>query len=137
MSYPVSHPMLASAGRQHSSRGFTLIEVLAALLVIGIVLPVAMEGISLAVNAGSSARRRTEAAALAESKLAEIALTPTLTDGSTAGEFGPAHPDYRWNVQVLTRDSIIQEATVIVTWTERGAEAALALSTFIYAGAQQ
>ena len=49
--------------------GFTLVEVLASLALVAVILPVAMEGVSLAVGAAGLARDRIEAASLAETKL--------------------------------------------------------------------
>ena len=53
--------------------GFTLIEVLATMLLLGIVLPVAMRGVSVALSAAGTARHLSEAAVLAEAKLNELA----------------------------------------------------------------
>ena len=53
-------------------RGFTLIEVLAAMAIIALVLPVAMRAISLATRLGGEARRRSEAAELARLKLDDL-----------------------------------------------------------------
>ena len=50
----------------HPRRAFTLVEVLAALLLVSIALPVAMKGVSTCSNLASSARRRAEAGGLAE-----------------------------------------------------------------------
>ena len=54
--------------------GFTLIEVLAALVLIGVVLPVAMKGVSIAMQAASHARHTGEAVELARHKLTELSL---------------------------------------------------------------
>ena len=52
--------------------GFTLVEVLATLVLMGIVIPVAMHGVSIAMSAASNARKTAEAATLAETKLNEL-----------------------------------------------------------------
>jgi prepilin-type N-terminal cleavage/methylation domain-containing protein len=112
--------------------GFTLLEILAAMVMVGIVLPVAMGGISLAMNAGSNARRRAEAVALAESKLAEIRLEPLLTDGQSSGDCGQEHPEFRWSAYILTRELGLKEVTVMVSWGEGYRERSMALTTFVY-----
>ena len=53
-------------------QGFTLVEILVTLMLIAIVIPVIMKGISLGAQAASDAKRRTEAGGLAQEKLAEI-----------------------------------------------------------------
>ncbi len=84
--------------RRHAAQprgGFTLVEVLAAMLLIGIVMPVVMQGVTAATRAGSSARRRTEAATLAASKLAELTVTGQWDGGTTSGDFGADCPGLR------------------------------------------
>ena len=112
--------------------GFTLIEVLATLLLVGIVLPVTMRGVSLALAAASNARHTAEATTLAETKLAEI-TTDTLsatTDGS--GDFGADFPGYTWASQRVSRDYGLTEIMVRVSWIERGRTKALTVSTLKY-----
>jgi general secretion pathway protein I len=118
--------------RRRRAGGFTLMEVLAALLLIGLVLPVALDGIGRCVDAGNAAKRRAEAATLAEAKLNEVLVTsaPNLASGS--GEFGPDWPGYRWDVQALSTDFNLYELTVTITWAERGGEKSLRLSTFMH-----
>jgi len=110
-------------------------EVLAALLLIGIVLPIAMEGISRSVEAGSSAKRRAEAATLAEGKLNELLLYGSTNLIDESGEFGPDWPGYQYSVSTETRDYNdalgMLQVTVTVTWPERGDQRRLRLSTLI------
>ena len=75
--------------RSGRRRGFTLIEVLAALLLIGIVLPVIMQGFSIATRVGSTAKRRTEAGALADAKLTELVATAQWQSGMISRRFQP------------------------------------------------
>ena len=53
-------------------RGFTLLEVLATLVLVGIILPAVMHGISLATIAAGEAKHKVEAVSLAQTKLAEL-----------------------------------------------------------------
>ena len=69
------------------ARGFTLVEALAALVLVAIVLPVAMRGVSLALTMASETTRRTEAMVLAEAKLAELLATGAWEDGDLDGDF--------------------------------------------------
>ncbi len=131
------HPNpLPKGGR--TSRAFTLVEVLAALLLIAIVLPVVMQGISLATNAASDAKRRTEAAGLAESKLGEIVATRQWLAGGLSGDFAPDWPDYRWEalLQPYANDSSgksVQQIDLRVIWTARSREQSVSVSTLAFA----
>src|SRR5207244_2333425 len=88
-----SRPSTAAAER----RALTLIETMAALLLLAIALPVAMRGVSLATAASDSARRRSEAAALAQSKLAQIMVNQDWKRGSLSGDFAAEWSDCRWD----------------------------------------
>ena len=117
--------------------GFTLVEVLAAMLLVGIVLPAVMKGITLSQAAGSDARRRTEAAGLAEGKLAELISTDAWQDGDSSGAF-PDAPEYRWEFVAGpwaddTSGASIQQLQLRVIWTARSREDSVTLSTLAFA----
>jgi prepilin-type N-terminal cleavage/methylation domain-containing protein len=123
--------------------GFTLMEVMATLLVLGIVLPVAMRAVSTCTNVASNAKRRAEAGGLAESKLAELIATGTWQNGKLEGDFGLDWPDYRWRADNQTwsptqavdngAGNVITELDVHVTWIGRTGEQTLTLGTLVYA----
>lgn len=73
--------------RPRRPRGFTLIEVLATIFLLAIVVPVAMQAISVSTSAASVAEHQTTAAALAESKLAELIATGDWQQGALSGNF--------------------------------------------------
>ena len=114
-------------------RGFTLIEVLATLVLLGIVMPVAMRGVSLALAASSTARRTAEAASLAEMKLNELVVDGSWQTGNAGGDFSDQNqPDYRWTCESAARDYGTSEVVVHVTWTHRGQERTMSLATLVY-----
>lgn len=115
-------------------RGFTLIEVLATLVIIAIILPAAMKGISVATNAASDSRRRVEAAALAESRLSEFVASLEWQVGGGAGDFGEDWPEYRWQADVLDwSEPNVKEIDFRVIWTGRsGVEESMLLTTLVY-----
>jgi prepilin-type N-terminal cleavage/methylation domain-containing protein len=136
-------------------RAFTLVEILATLVLLAIILPVAMSGISLALNVADESRRQTEAAALAETKMSEILATQQWQTASQAGDFAPDRPEYRWVAQVAdwqgatqgamlssmlsTTQSTAQSGTlkqldVQVLWIHRNRERTVTLSTLVYTG---
>jgi len=122
------------ARRGRRASGFTLIEVLATLVIIAIVLPVAMQGISIATNAASDSRRRVEAAALGESRLAEFIATLEWQNGGGGGDFGEDWPDYRWTADVYDwSETNMKEIDMRVIWKGRsGQDKSIILTTLIY-----
>jgi prepilin-type N-terminal cleavage/methylation domain-containing protein len=98
-------------------RGFTLVEVLASLAIVLIVLPVAMEAISLETATASRTRRKLEAANLAASKLAELVATNAWQNGNSSGDFSnysPSFPDYTWTSTVTQYQEATTGATAAV-----------------------
>jgi type II secretory pathway pseudopilin PulG len=118
-------------GARAAAAGFTLVEVRAAMLIMAVVLPVAMRGVSLALAAASSAKHTSEASALAESKLNQIVAEANANGVATSGDFAPDHPDYQWNLQTVSRDYGLTELDLTVTWQERGRTKSLTLTTLM------
>jgi len=115
--------------------GFTIVELLATLMLVGIVLPVVVHGIVLCLDTAANASRQAEAAALAQSKLAELVATGQWYNAEFEGDFGEERPGYRWSAEVLEwDDSRLSELTVLVTWTRREREHDVAMSTLVYTG---
>lgn len=120
--------------RHRNRRGLTLIETMAALLLVSIALPVAMRGVSVATAAADAARRRGEAASLAQSKLAEIVAAEVWKRGARSGNFGAQWSDYRWDLSIgnwSLKD--MKQLDVRVTWDARGRRQTVTLSTLVYA----
>jgi prepilin-type N-terminal cleavage/methylation domain-containing protein len=114
--------------------GFTLVEVLVTMMLLAIVMPVIMKGISLGVMAASDAKRRTEAAGLAQAKLSELVASQEWASGNLSGDFSPNWPAYKWQAAVQawpddTSGTGIQELDLTVTWMSRGKPSSLMLST--------
>lgn len=121
-------------------RAFTLIEALAALLLVAIVLPVVMRAVSVGTTSASQSRRRTEAASLAQSKLSELVATQDWKAGALSGSFdlayGDAAPEYAWRVDVRPwNEPYVKQLDVHVTWTAAGGrEQFVTLGTLVYEG---
>ena len=126
--------------RARSRHAFTLIEALAALLLVAIVLPVVMKAVSVGTTSASQSRRRTEAASLAQSKLSELVATENWKSGILSGHFdlsyGDSGPEYGWRATVRPwNEPYVQQLDLYVTWTgPSGAEQSVTLSTLVYEG---
>src|SRR5271166_198975 len=70
---------------QRAQRAFTLAEVLAAMLVMAIVIPVAMQGMSIASRAGIAGQRKAAAMRIAERVLNEQYVTGQLSQTTGSG----------------------------------------------------
>ena len=113
----------------HRRQAFTLVEVLATLVLMGIVIPVAMHGVSIAMSAASNARKTAEAATLAEAKLNELVATREWEFGAASGDFGAQWPDYKWTLATATREYEMTELVLSVVWQDRGKERTVSVST--------
>ncbi len=78
--------MRASPRRRSGERGFTLIEVVVALALLGLVLAVLTDSVRTGLGSAARAAAMQPPLALAEAKLAAIGITEPLVEGITSGE---------------------------------------------------
>ena len=69
--------------RRRTSRGFTLIEALAAIAIMVIVMPVLLNGFAMANSIAANARQTSDATALAQSALDEMMATRSYSAASS------------------------------------------------------
>ena len=82
-------------------RGFTLLEVMVAMAILGIGLTVIIELFSGGLRLGRTSEEYTKAVGYARMKLEEISLAKSLEEGIQEGEFDP---EYRWQLEVKKVD---------------------------------
>ena len=122
-----------SFGRPGKPKGFTLVEVVAALVLVAIALPVIMRGISVATSASSISKQRTQAATLASLKLHELVGTGQWQNGNQSGDFAGEWPDYQWSSELTEWSGVeTQQLDVHVTWMARNQKQTFTLSTLVY-----
>jgi general secretion pathway protein I len=83
------------------NQGFTLLEVLVAMAILGIGLIVIIELFSGGLRLGRTSEEYTRAVGYARMKLEEISLAKSLEEGIEEGEFDR---EYRWQVEVKKVD---------------------------------
>lgn len=88
------------------NRGFTLIEIVVAMAILGVGLIVIIELFSGGLRLGRISEEYTQAIGLARMKLEEISLAEQLREGSEKGEF---NKDFRWQVGVKKVDLLLVE----------------------------
>jgi type II secretory pathway pseudopilin PulG len=82
-----------------SQAGFTLAEVLAALLFMGIVIPVALEGLRVASLAGEVAERKLQASRVAERLLNESLIVTNWSRAMQKGTIEERGRQFQWVVR--------------------------------------
>ena len=118
--------------RKTGRTAFTLMEVLASLILVSIVVPIAMSGISVSMENASQARHMSEAGELIVQKLNEYALIGDTTQLTGSGDFGANFPEYTWTSTYAERDFGIYEVIVTVSWNTGKGPASTTMSTFFY-----
>jgi general secretion pathway protein I len=87
-------------------RGFTLIEVVVALSILGIGLTVIIELFSGGLRLGRTSEEYTRAVSFARMKMEEISSQPTIEEGTEEGEFDEK---YRWQMTAKKVDILPAE----------------------------
>ena len=103
-------------------RGFTLLEALIAIVLVAVVLPVGIAGISGAAHAAGQVRRNDLARRLAEGKLNQLVVTGEWQTSATSGDFDPATDGddaagFHWQLtSTAWRDPTVHDLRLAVTW---------------------
>lgn len=120
-----------ATARRRRCAAFTLAEVLAALLFMAIVIPVALEGLRIASLAAQVGERKAMAARVAEHVLNELAVTGTLPGGNDNGSIMEGPHEFRWTVEsgAWLEDATVQLKTVKVLYQVQGRDYEVTLST--------
>lgn len=113
--------------------GFTFVELLATVVLLAIIMPVAMQSIGLCTRVAGLSRRQVEAASLARAKLTELTVTHDWENGTQRGDFGTDWPGYEWTAAVTNwTDSAVRQLELTVSWRSMGKRRELTLSTLVY-----
>ncbi len=118
------------------SRGFTLVEVLAALLFMAIVIPVVMQGLSVASRAGEVAGRRYQAGLVAERVLNEAIILTNWSQSSQTGRSRQGALEFEWTLRnepwMEDRNvSSMRLLSVDVSFSAQGQNQVFTLSTLV------
>ena len=116
--------------------GFTLAEVLAALVFMAIVIPVALEGLSIASRAGEVAARKSEAALVAQRVLNESVVTTNWNNSAQNGTVRQGLREFRWTLHNDTWNADLSETemrllSVEVSYQAQGRDFSVRLSTLV------
>jgi prepilin-type N-terminal cleavage/methylation domain-containing protein len=124
--------------RSRRRAGFTFAELLATVVLIAIIMPVAMRSISLCTRLAGLSRKQIEAASLARVKLTELTASQDWQSSAKAGDFGSDWPGYRWAAEVTNwTDSIVSQIDLTVHWQSQGLDRSMTLTTLAYVEEEQ
>lgn len=125
-------PLPTLTERRPRHRGFTLPEVLASLMLIAVIVPVALQAMTIATRAGVLGQRKAAAVRVAERVLDEMIVTHAGVGGSAAGSTTERGATYDWTVEAeLWSEDVMLELTARVTFTVQGDRHAIAVSTLV------
>jgi type II secretion system protein I len=131
MRFKPANPLICAVDQARA--GFTLAEVLAALLFMAIVIPVAMQGLRVASQAGSVSERKAIGVRLAENKLNELIVTGQWQSSAVKGTIQEGFQEYDWHVQAepWSEDGAMRLVTVYVTVPVQGRAYDVQVSTLV------
>lgn len=123
-------PPLTPCSSARRAAAFTLAEVLAALVFMAIVIPVVVECLHVASQAGEVAQRKTEAARVAERILNESIVTTNWNQSAQNGTVQDGMRQFDWTLQNEPwNQDPMRLLTVQVKYTVQGRDYSVQLST--------
>lgn len=144
------HPRIHAAGRHNrmiQAEGFTLLEVLLALGILALALPILLGLRNWDLDLYARADELTTATLLAQEKLLETELGKTIPFGETSGDFQGTPlgfqsigditnraPNYRWKrIVIPTPLTLVREVKIQVLWPRGTTDEVLEVSTYVIA----
>ena len=118
--------MTASGSRS----GFTLIEVLVAMVVAVAAFSIIAQGFSTGGRAAAASQASTQAVVLAQRVLADLEAGAIAADASTSGDFSDA-PDFKYSTSSAADEPGLRLVTVTVKWTEQNQERTYVLTRLL------
>ena len=105
----------------HRNAGFSLVEIMCAIIILGIALVGLIQGITTAVSSSKESELQTTAALMAAGKIETLRAEGYVFDGIAEGEGGEGLSHYRWKRSV-TSTSLdgLHEVSVVVEDTKTG-----------------
>ncbi len=114
------------------SKGYSLVEMLAALAIFGAGVLAAMELFAVCLQSTSDSLDYTRAVFLAQSLVEETIAEGASFTTSDSGNFGGNFPRHSWELEIEETDSPgLMMVHAVVTWTERGIEKQYELTTLV------
>ena len=118
--------------RALQTSAFTLAEVLAAMLFMAIVIPVAVEALHISTLAGEVAARKSVAARIADRVLNDSLVTTNWSNGAQSGTITEGTLDFKWTMTAGNwPQAPMQLLTAKVTYQAQGRDFSVEMSTLV------
>ena len=117
--------------------GVTLIEALIAIVIVAVILPLALSGVSHALQAADQTRKQDVARRLAETRLARVVADGSWQSSALSGTFdatqdGEDADAFAWQVSLTPwRDPAVQIIVMTVSWGSVEAGQAVTLTSLV------
>jgi len=123
--------MISCILNRKNQKGFTLLEIIVALTIAAMALPVLLRAFSEGTKKQSVIENRTTAYYLLRLGMSEIEMLGELEEGSEEGEFG-TDSRFTWATDISESDvEGLYEVTVTISWQEMGQEKSIELITYL------
>lgn len=106
--------------RKRSTRGFTLVEMIVATVVLGIGVVGTSTAFRAATKAAAAAKDLQTATLLAQQQIEQVEVNGQgqISAGDTDGDFGATYPGFRYHQSVTSTDyTYLLQVTVTVEWS--------------------
>lgn len=121
---------------QRNMRGFTLLEVMIALVIIGIALIACLTLVNRCIHSHEQVQRITTATMLAQHKMSELeaeSRNGELSHSAERGNWPKPYDQFSWYVEFNdTLISGIQQVTVSIIWGERQRNEEVSIDSFVF-----
>ena len=119
------------AVRSGGKSAFTLAECLAAMVIMAIVIPVAIQALHVSSLAGQVAARKGEAARVADRVLNQSLVMSNWNGGPQSGTITEGADQFRWkmNSESWQNNASMQQLTADVTFSAQGHDYSVSMST--------
>ncbi len=122
-------------------RGFTFVEILAALAFLAILIPAVVGALTVSNRAAVLAERTSLAAELAQNQLNQLMVNNAWQSAGTSGDFGEEFPGYHWQMDQTSwsgdATTPMTQLTMRVTFTAQGQSREINLTTLVSTTASQ
>jgi prepilin-type N-terminal cleavage/methylation domain-containing protein len=107
---------------RHNNGGFSLIELMCAVLIMGVALVALTRGLTTALGSTKDSEVQTTVVELAAGQIETLRAGGVLTDDTTEGDFGDSFPKYKWQQTVAPSDvDGLHQVDVVVLDSTSGA----------------
>jgi general secretion pathway protein I len=118
--------------RRQKDSGFTLLEVMVALAIVGIALVVMLGLVQRSILVNSRLQQMTRATLLAKQKMSEVETGVHLLDEQQQGEFAEPNQNYSWRADYTpTPLTGIEQVDISVIWGREENNELVTLTSFV------